>query len=167
MSVTKWSGRADSISGGKDYHCVLVETHDNRGLVIFRFGKKDQWGTGFQVEQFSSVLDARKAFDAKQREKKRGGYTETIIENTRLGIKDESELKVALGTGYWNKIGKHNLEWLVPGADTKGVREQKGVEWEQDAEGKWHRKEEKPRLIEEPVETIEDRAKSDPNFGLF
>ena len=166
ITVKKQSGRADSVSGGKDYHLVLITLADKRALFITRFGKKGTWGSGFQVERYDTKFDAESAYTAKHRAKLCKAYDELIID-TKQVCADWAEFRKALGEQYWNKIGAGNLEWILPGADTKGVREEKTKEWVVNEGGKYRLKEEPKRLVPEVVETVEDRVKETSNWGMF
>jgi predicted DNA-binding WGR domain protein len=168
IRVRKQSGRADSVSGGKDYHLVLIALADGRALFINRFGKRNTWGTGFHVERFETWAAADRAYQAKHREKLAKAYDEVLIDTAKQ-CATEGEFRKELGETYWNKIGKANLEWISPAIDTKGVREEKTVEFVEE-NGRMKPVETPKRLIPEapaPVETMEDRAKSTPVWGMF
>ena len=165
IRVKKQSGRADSSSGGKDYHLVLVSAANGKCLFITRFGRKGTWGVGFNVARHMS-LNADWQFN-------RIGialdnaYDEILI-NTEVPCKDEAELRRALGIQYWSKIGKDNLEWLIPGVDASGVREETPSFVE--AEGGAEYRPRQPRLVPETpkkVESAEDRVKTTPVWGMF
>lgn len=166
ITVKKKSGRADSVSGGKDYHLVLITLADGRALFVTRFGKKSTWGSGLHVERYDNTAAAESAYRAKHREKLSKAYDEIIID-TKVVCADWSEFRRALGEQYWNKIGASNLEWILPGADTKGVREERQKEFVEDKDGKMRVKEEPKRLIPDVIESAEERVKHTPVWGLF
>jgi hypothetical protein len=163
MKIFRKSGRAESSSGGKDYHLVRVETADRRGMFITRYGRKGQWGVGFEVFNFDNVEDARKAWAAKHREKLEKAYREHFIDSEKEAHSADDLGKI-LGPQYWTKLGPANLTWLVPGIDTKGSREEPAPEFEQDANGRYRLKDRKRRLIEEKPE---ERAKDNALWGIF
>ena len=167
IRVKKQSGRADSSSGGKDYHLVLVSAANGKCLFITRFGRKGTWGVGFNVARHMSLEAARRVYDQKHREKLDKAYDEILI-NTEVPCKDEAELRRALGIQYWSKIGKDNLEWLIPGVDASVVREETPSFVE--AEGGAEYRPRQPRLVPETpkkVESAEDRVKTTPVWGMF
>ena len=168
IRVKKQSGRADSSSGGKDYHLVLISCANGRSLFVTRFGRKGTWGVGFHVEKSDSLAAAKRSYDRKWAEKLGKAYDEIIID-TEVPCKDEAELRRAIGIQYWSKIGKANLEWLIPGIDASGVREETPVAIENE-EGRFEYKEWPKRLMSnspKKVETAEDRVKTTPVWGMF
>jgi hypothetical protein len=166
IHIKKQSGRANSVSGGKDYHLVLIVTAEGRSLFIKRFGKKGTWGVGFEVTRYDTVAEAEKAYQGKYNKKLGKDYSALFIDTVKTA-RDWAEFRKIMGEAYWNKIGAGNLEFIMPGADTTGVREDHSVEFEQDTNGKMRVKERPKRLIPDVVESVADRAVENPIFGLF
>jgi hypothetical protein len=78
---------------------------------------------------------------------------------------DEEQLKKALGP-YFYKMKPEDLEWLVPGIDTAGAKEQKNVEWEQRNDGSYAAVEQR-KLLEEAIEPVTDRVAENPAWGTW
>jgi hypothetical protein len=170
IRVKKESGRTPPHIGNKDYHLVLIETNDERALVINRFGRARTWGQ-MQVQRNDIADNGRKFYDLKRRQKLKGDYTVEIAPLKQTFCKDAKELRAALGEQYWNNIGSGHLAWLIPGVDTKGVREDADDSVTETEAGFGKRvKEEKRRIIpEEPKveESAEQRATTNPIWGMF
>lgn len=158
ITIKRQSGRADSVSGGKDYHLVLITLADGRAMLITRFGKKDTWGTGFNVSTFDRISPALIAYDSKYRAKIGRNYDDILID-TQVSCADSHEFRKALGEQYWAKIGKEKLEWISPNLDTTGVR-RSSRDMERDDSAF-------PPVEPAKVETAEERAKQTPVFGMF
>lgn len=172
MIVKKESGRAESSSGGKDYHLVMIQAASGRSLVIHRWAKKDQWGNGWKVEQFAAIAYAQSAYEKKWNEKLGKAYDEHFIKSERTAH-DEAGLRRILGAQYWQKLGEHLL-FLDPSLDIKGTRTQPDTEYEEDKDGRIRIKQPAPKFAkpDEPPaksqeEVIEEQIKTNPNWGLF
>jgi hypothetical protein len=112
--VTKRSGRAaGSGTTGKDYHIIWIQHESGRALVITRWGKSDQWGTGWNVATFNVRETAARFFTNKSKEKFEGEYR-TPLKNVSKEANDLATLRRILGRQYWEKIGKSNLSFLFP-----------------------------------------------------
>lgn len=160
MRVTKED--ADHRGGTKAYHLLKIETADGRMLMVNRFGKVGAWGQ-MQVEQFETVAEGQAAYRKKRDQKFGGEYTvkKTIYSQDAVDLPD---LINKVGA-YWPNLGKNNVEWLVPGADTKDIREptSKRIFDEHGREIL------NPRLVADPVEIPPsvDELKTNPKWGLF
>jgi predicted DNA-binding WGR domain protein len=170
ITVKKESGRADSVSGGKEYHLVRISHGDEgRSIVINRWGKKGSWGVGFKVDRFQDMHDALVAYTDKWRDKLGKQYSDHFIDKTDV-CGSEQSLRKALGP-YFFKMRPEDLEWICPGIDTTGVKPQAdagGFQADEDGRGAWV--DPKRRLVEEPKpieEPIEARISENPNWGLF
>jgi predicted DNA-binding WGR domain protein len=164
IEVLKQSGRAESRSGGKDYHLVMIRADNGNCIVINRWGKKDAWGVGFKVERYGDGWAAKKAYEAKFAEKLNKEYDDHFV-NKNVTCADEAAFKKALGP-YFFKMKPEDLTWLVPGIDTTGAKEQKNVEWEQRADGSYTAVEAR-KLVEEAVEPVADRIAENPAWGTW
>jgi hypothetical protein len=63
-------------------------------------------------------------------------------------------------------MGKGNIEWILPDADTTGVRDDAPIEWDPET----GRPKEKRRLVPDAPkkdEAPQDRAAETPQWGLF
>lgn len=166
ISVRKWS--ADHDGGTKSYHLVLIETADNKALVIKRFGKKSAWGST-QVEKFGDVGLALREFNKTRNSKESRGYRGARSPNP-VDAHDLIAFKGAIGTQYWTCLGKENVEFIIPGADTTGVKDPEELKFEKRADGSFKKVERPPLAVEEkpaPEPTIEDRRRAMPNWGMF
>jgi predicted DNA-binding WGR domain protein len=163
MTVVKRSGRAVT----KDYHLILIRTADGRALHINRWGKKAQWGKGWKCEYFPDAIDAKTAFDKKYREKLDREYSDIFVNKDNL-VNDEAELRKLLGPQLLASIGAANWVALIPGADVSGMKSgQHEAEWDERA-GRYT--ERSPKLladVPEPVEPIEERIATNPNWGIW
>lgn len=166
MTVVKQSRRAKSSSGGKEYHLVLISSPSDRSkaLVIKRWGKAGKWGA---MDVMTGSYDqVRREYDEKWREKFNGEYREVVKDETKT-VHDEVELRIALGPQYVATMGASNLQFLLPGADTKGVRDPDNPEFEKRADGTWRKKERPPRIIPDPEPTLEEQIAANPMWGMF
>jgi predicted DNA-binding WGR domain protein len=173
MTIKKWSGRAESSSGGKDYHVVLVMNRDNHAIVITRWGKKDQWGNGWEVKRFHSHVEAVDLFCQKQRAKQKRGYNYILIDTTRA-IADEKELRERLGAQYWSELGADNLHHLDPSLDASDSREKPPTEYVTDEYGNIHVKQRAPKLAPPPElpkksheQEVAEHVAANSDWGLF
>lgn len=164
MTVLKQSGRAPSTSGGKDFHLILITTNDGRALYINRWGKARQWGNGWKCEHYVSASDAREAYRKKRREKLEGDYRDHIVDKSVIA-NDEAELRKCLGAQLVAAIGAEKWAQLLPGADTSGLKAGAVETDENDPGLRINRRD--PKLVEQPKETVEDRIKSNPLWGMF
>jgi hypothetical protein len=166
MTVLKQSGRAVT----KDYHLILITTADGRALYINRWGKKTQWGSGWKCEHYGDAGAATADYRKKYREKLGGEYTEHFIHSTKQ-VKDEAELRKALGHQLIQAIGGPKWAQLIPGADISGLKDgQEEVVWEQQTDGTHRPREKRRKLLEdapEQPEPIEDRIATNPNWGIW
>lgn len=165
--LSRESKRADSSSGGKDYHLVLISNLvNNRRLLISRWAKAGQWGNGWKVEQFASEGDATRAWRKIAQAKFEGEYRETIVAPTEKYFENHEERQKALGAQYWSKLGSH-LEWLIPGVGM-GDKEPEAPFYDEDA-GRMRRRPKAPPVERqpEPEPTIEDRVKENPLWGSW
>jgi hypothetical protein len=170
MTIVKKSGRADSRSGGKDFHLILITTADGRALYINRWGKKGQWGNGWSCSHYDDADEARTAFNKKFRDKLQGEYTSHFVDKTK-DVFDEVQLRKELGLQTVAAIGGPKWAQLIPGADTSGMKDgQQELEWIEGPDGKMRPKERPRKLVEdvpEPPEPIEDRVATNPNWGIW
>lgn len=171
ISITKRSGRAESRSGGKDYHVIYLVTNDGRSMLIRRWGKKGQWGIGWKVEKYRDEKEGRRAFDWVDHNKFRREYDDIFISKSEVA-KDPDDLLRILGTQYWVKLGADRLGWLSPDIDTSDLP--RGVpdsEFAQDDRGNWRRVEQPRRQYDAvPVAaepTTEELIKQNPNWGTW
>jgi hypothetical protein len=164
VTIKKQSGRAHSSSGGKDYHLILIQTSRNNSITIFRWGKKDAWGVGFEVKRHNSRDGAESAYRAKFAEKLGGEFKDHFVDKQVI-CHNEDGLKKALGP-YFFKMKPEDLEWLVPGIDTSGAKEQKAVVFEQRRDGSFAATEER-KLVEEAVEPVAARILENPAWGTW
>lgn len=165
MKITKTSARHRGRT--KDYHLVLITTSDGRSMVVIRFGKKDQWGQ-MKVHLFNSIADGESFFSNKRDEKMGGEYTLPITPISVVEVPALDNLQKYL-SAYWPKLGATNIEWLVPGADTKGVRDPDGPStWARQPDGSLA-DEYKPRLVpDDEVEVdMASQVARDENWGSF
>lgn len=153
-------------SGTKEYHLLAIENKANdRGIIIMRWGKTNAWGQ-LKVEQ-GTRSDIQLIWEAKTREKEKGGYEQTKNKSTEVGI--ASDIPKLIGPQYYKNIGAANLEYLDEALDTTGVKDPQSHNWEQDANGKW--KVDNTPVKSKPVppkeETFEERQARDPLWGMF
>lgn len=149
--------------GTKEYHLLSVRnTTTGKAILVTRWGKTGTWGQ-MKTEK-GTETDVSRAFDAKFDEKSGRGYRITNEKNASAANADEAQH--IIGITYWPQIGAANLEHVLPGVDTTGVREAKPATWKETKDGKWER-DDKP---EHSMPTKEDEiaeAKANPNWGLF
>ncbi len=166
MTIMKRSGRAQSSSGGKDYHLVLIENADLKAIFIQRWGKARQWGNGWKLEEHPNANAARSAWTAKVKQKFNGEYTEEITSKTKI-VNDLAELRKELGLQYVAKIGKA-LQFLIPGLDVSDLKEPEiDTEWIEQKDGTVRKRERDRKLVELPPEPVEDRAQSNTQWGIW
>lgn len=159
--VKKWSGRAPSSTGGKDYHLTLVQTGGGGGpaLVLMRWAKKNQFGHGVQVEAFPSGTAAYDFFIKKFHEKSKQ-YREFLVDKTDDGLDSWTEVRDAIGVMTWSKMGQDNIRFILPDADLRGVKSSSGTPvFEKRDDGSWAAVEER-RLV--PGFDLEDAAVGKP-----
>jgi hypothetical protein len=165
MTVIKKSARAQSVSGGKEYHLVLVLTSDSgKALYIERFGKAGKFGS-LKV-QATTQSHAQSLFDKKYREKFEGEYRDHFRDDN-LVINDETALKKALGTQYLAQMSPADLKFILPGINTAGARAPEEVEFEQQKDGTFKKKDKKPIPLPEEVLTPEQQIENNPMWGMF
>jgi predicted DNA-binding WGR domain protein len=169
MTVKKESGRAASSSGGKDYHLLMISSSDGRAIVVNRWGRKGQWGTGWSCKYYDDASEARSDYKEKYKQKLGRDYSEHFL-NRNDTAQDLDELKKHLGRQYVATIGK-TLGELVTGMDTTGLREtEPESEFAEDANGNW-RKVDKQRRTLEPAKPEEpkvvDLVKQNSNWGTW
>lgn len=170
ITISKESIRnPDSASGGKDYHAVLIATADQRGMVIKRWGKSGSWGTGFKVEPFNSVEEAKREYVSILKEKRKRGYRKDLIapSPTPHVANTEEEFKRILGVMLWPHLGPDALRWIDPAMNVTGAKLKKTIEWKQLDDGRYVPAEEAPKIIPEPQENTEERAAADPLWGMI
>ncbi len=170
LHVKKESGRAESVSGGKDYHLVLICSGDEgRSILITRFGKKGTWGTGWKVQRFDDMHDALVAYNEKWVAKLGKAYKDHFLK-TDTPCGDIETFRKALGPTLL-KMKPEDLDWICPGIDTKDCRpaEEAGG-WQTDEYGNKSFAEPKRRLVEEPKAPevpVSAKINANPNWGLF
>lgn len=124
MSIYPIKSRSISLDhrgGTKSYHLMIIEAANGKCVVINRWGKTGSFGE-MKVETFDSPVAAQKAFDKKEREKGRNGYSQTgSTRDTEAA--DASELVKAIGMATFNKMGAAAVKHLDPNFDTTGMRE--------------------------------------------
>lgn len=166
LRVVRQSGRADSVSGGKEYHLVKIESMTGKGaIVINRWGKAGAWGTGFRVDRYDVLSDATDAYERKWREKLGGQYEDHFLDKITI-CNNDAELRGAIAP-YLLKMKPEDIKWLSSTLSTAGARPQENAEWETDQFGRNKRVEPPRRLVEEPEEPIAARVLDNPNWGLF
>ena len=165
MTVIKKSARAQSVSGGKEYHLVLVKTQDlNKALYIERFGKAGKFGT---PKVFTGAYDAlARSFDKKYREKFEGEYRDHFRDDI-ITVNDQTELRRALGTQYLSMMKPDDIKFLMPGINTAGAREAEEPEFEQQKDGTFKRKEKPPIPLPEEKLTPEQQIEQNEMWGMF
>jgi hypothetical protein len=166
--IRKESARAESSSGGKDYHLVLIRNNENdRALYVERYGRAGQWGAGFKVHR-GSIAECEEAYRRKYQEKMgpRGQYKEKLVSVSVQTDLENAKLKI--GVQLWPKIGQDHLEWCMPGLDASGSKQQEDVEWEEGPDGKPRRKEKKPLLIpDDPDQKMKEGIAMNKDWGAF
>ncbi len=161
IKVTRIS--AIHVGGTKEYNTVYIQTADDRVMLIKRWGRVKTFGQ-VKIETFHDVYAGRRAYDGIFSAKFGNEYTRDRRDKS-VECKDETELKRELGPQYCASLGANNLTWLVPGADTAGVREPDTDEWVKGEDGRMTRVTH-PKLIpieEEPVAPLSN----DPVWGSW
>lgn len=160
--------------GTKFYEILRVENAIGASMVIWRWGRKGTQGQ-HEIFTFDKPAKAVKAFNDKENERDKRGYSP--VETKTITAADEAELKTKIGLGLFYKLGKDTVEFIAPGADTKGVREpEPPAEWQPDPlnPGEFiNANPPKPRTIREPTleevqaKTHAEKIKSDPLWGSW
>ncbi len=164
LQVIRQSGRAASRSGGKDYHLVKITSVRGDGaMIIHRWGRKDTWDGGWNVERHDNCAEATRAYERKWKEKLGKQYSDHFLDTTTLCANAE-QLRKALGANFF-KLGTDHLLWLDPDIDTSGARatlESESLDDETYAPPA-------RRLVDESEAPKESTAAKalDPNWGLF
>lgn len=173
ITVLKESARANSSSGGKDYHLVLVKAANGKSLVIYRWGKKDQWGSGWDVKRFDTADEAEAAFRSKHREKMGREHRNRLPISGLWECDNQLAFKARLGLQYFGQLGASNLHHIDPDMDVTGSREREVAEWDEN-EGRAISAEERKRraeavkALEPKQETVEERAaETNSAWGMF
>lgn len=162
MIVVKRSGRANSRSGGKDYHLVLITTADNKAIYIERYGRARQWGHGWKCRPYEDGGAAAEEFAKKARQKFDGEYTEEIV-NRADKVGTAAELQTAIGPQYIAQIGRAMLH-LDPDFDVSRLKDtQPDTEFDSDGRVKPRAR----KVLETPPESVEDRATTTPMWGIW
>jgi predicted DNA-binding WGR domain protein len=124
MSVYPIKTRSISLDhqgGTKSYHLHMIEAANGHCVVINRWGKTGAFGE-VDIKTFDSPVKANRAFDKKENEKTRKGYSQ--VGSTReTTAADASELVKAVGMAVFNKMGAAAVKHLDPTFDTTGMRE--------------------------------------------
>jgi predicted DNA-binding WGR domain protein len=107
--------------GTKSYHLMLIKTNDGRAVVINRWGKTGAFGE-MEVKEFTSIPEALKRWQAKERDKTRNGYG-PIGPTKSVVAAAPAELTKAIGLATFNKMGAKAVKHLDDGWDTAGMRE--------------------------------------------
>lgn len=110
----------DHKNGTKSYHLMVVETADGTALFINRWGKTGQFGE-LQVKTCTKA-EAWKAFEAKEREKTRGGYGAKGAMRVQEAVTG-TDLPKAMTLAVFNKVGAKAINFIDPGFNTSGMRE--------------------------------------------
>jgi hypothetical protein len=154
--------------GTKDYHLVAILNEDNgRCLLIQRWAKAGQWGTGIKVTPCATGRDLDREWDKVAKVKFRAGEYEGRLPTKGSDHDDLDSLKKNLGQ-YWPRLGAH-AEWLVPGCGMEGKKVEEPAEWD-DREKRYV----KPRATNpddfenvEPEPDIEEFVKDNPQWGSW
>lgn len=168
--VNSRSISTDHQGGTKSYHFLLIQSAAGPSIVVFRWGRKGQFGE-VDVKLFADHASAEKAFDAKFKDKTRKGYRPTGPAKID-SAEDLAGLKKLIGPALWVKIGKEGLLHLDPAIDVTGMRiadrpqfDENGVK--QDVA----RKADISEDIEAQKRSIAERDRavlsSNPDFGAF
>ena len=124
MSVYPIKTRSISLDhqgGTKSYHLHMIEAANGHCVVINRWGKTGAFGE-VKVETFDSPVKANRAFDKKENEKTRKGYSQ--VGSTReTTAASADELVKAIGMAVFNKMGAAAVKPLDPSFDATGMRE--------------------------------------------
>lgn len=165
MTFTVTRDTLQHVQGTKEYHLLMIQNKlTNFSLVVLRWGKTNQWGQ-MTVENGESSAMA-KVFEKKRREKEGRDYS--VIRDSRAECAGWEEIRNKIGVQYWNALGSANIEAVMPGALTAGVRDPVAHEFEEGKNGKWKVKPPEPKPMA-PVkeETFEERQARDPLYGVF
>ena len=167
MMVEKIS--TDHHGGTKSYHFILIHTADNKGLVVFRYGKKGQIGT-IEAHQFNTRTEADKAHAKKFREKAGRGYQQSSTDSAV--INNLAELRQYLSVVY-PKLGAEAIAHIDPTADVSGLRQAEPPEYDEDGRkiARQPRKADiSAQLAQQAAEEKQQSAAAlanNPNFGRF
>lgn len=120
MKVTQQS--YDHKGGTKSYHFTLIEAADGRAVVVFRYGKKGQFGQVL-TETYETAKAAWKAYEKKENEKIKGGYAPIGSQTTKVA-NNSSTFAATVGIALFNKMGGRAVNHLDVGYDTSRMRQE-------------------------------------------
>lgn len=112
----------DHKGGTKSYHYTLIEAANGKSVVIFRFGKKGQFGQ-LNVHEFDTPKAAWKVYEKKEEEKQKGGYYPIGTQTVKVA-NSSSEIVPAVGMALFNKMGARAVNHIDPGFDTSKMRKE-------------------------------------------
>jgi predicted DNA-binding WGR domain protein len=115
----------DHKGGTKSYHFTMIEAADGRCVVVFRYGKKGQFGQ-LITATFETAKAAWKHYEAKENEKQKGGYTPIGTQSTKVAG-NPTELPTTVGIALFNKIGGKAVNHIDTGYDTSKMRQEVDV----------------------------------------
>lgn len=112
----------DHRGGTKSYHFTLIEAADGKSVVIFRYGKKGQFGQVL-TETYETAKAAWKAYEKKEGEKIKGGYQPVSHQVTKTAT-DPTQIVGTVGMALFNKIGAKAVNHIDAGFDTSKMRQE-------------------------------------------
>lgn len=170
MQMTKQS--FGSRGGTKDYNFTLVETADNKALIIKRWGKVGAAGQ-FQIHAYDDVGAANQALSQFNKERVNKGYR--LNESKDRPIAGQSDLVAGIGRAVFPKIGASAVKHIDPGFDTSGMGELDANTYDED--GNWLSKNAVRRATVDQEAMARDKAareaaerkelESHPLYGMF
>lgn len=121
ITVTQQS--LDHRAGTKSYHFTLISNADGKSVLVFRYGKKGQFGQ-IIVNTYETVEKAEKAWASKEREKSgsTGGYTPISGRIVKTAVVS-SDLVKTVGLSLFNKMGASAVRHIDPTFNTDGMRD--------------------------------------------
>lgn len=160
----------DHQGGTKSYHIVEVITADGRLMLVKRWGKKGSFGsidviTGGATTSLGGGATTSLGVRI-LRDKQKRGYDE--VDHKELKANDLEEFKRLMTPRLYTSLGANNIAYLIPDAETTGIKEPEKIEWEEDADGKRRLKQKAPMPLPSPPEpTIEEKIARNPLWGAF
>lgn len=153
----------DHQGGTKSYHTVQVITADGRQLLVKRWGKKGSFGS-IDVMIGNTNIGAETAKIIRDKQKR--GYDE--VDHKDFRANDLDDFKRLMTPRLYTSLGAANLAYLIPDADTTGIKDAENVEWEKNPDGTMRIKQKPPLpLPPPPEETIEEKIARNPMWGAF
>lgn len=112
----------DHRGGTKSYHFTLIEAANGKSVVVFRYGKKGQFGQVI-TEIYETAKAAWKAYEKKEGEKIKNGYQPIGSQTTKVA-NNSSVFASTVGLALFNKMGGKAVNHLDIGFDTSKMRQE-------------------------------------------